>query len=89
MIENVNVIIMDMEYGIHEHLIQNHDGSYSILLNARDTRETREVSFAHALYHIVNGDFEKDNVQQIEADAHKKEGKYEGIAIQDYGDVAL
>lgn len=67
----INVIVMNLEYGMHEMVTANHDGSYTIFLNARDSHETRVASYSHALRHINNRDFEKHDVQQIEADCHK------------------
>ena len=61
-----------MEYGIHEQITQNHDGSYTVFLNARDSTEMNRMSFVHALCHIHNNDFEKYDVQEIEYEAHKK-----------------
>lgn len=67
----INVVYLNMEYGIHEQVTQNHDGSHTIFLNARDSDEVNRLSYIHALYHIKNHDFEKHDVQAIEAEAHK------------------
>lgn len=72
----INVVYLNMEYGIHEQVTQNHDGSYTIFLNARDSDARNRMAFIHALYHIQNHDFEKYDVQEIESEAHKRE---EGI----------
>lgn len=69
---NINVVYLNMEYGIHEQVTQNHDGSYTIFLNSRDSYEMNRFSYLHAMYHITNGDFEKYDVQEIETEAHKK-----------------
>lgn len=66
----VNVVVMDMEYGIRESVHQNRDGSYTIFLNARYSDETLKRAYLHAIDHIKNHDWEKTDVQQIEADAH-------------------
>ena len=66
----INVIYLNMEHGIHEQVTSNHDGSYTIFLNARDSRAMNVLSYRHALEHILKGDFEKDDVQQIESEAH-------------------
>ena len=68
----INVVYLNMEYGIHEQITQNHDGSYTVFLNARDSTEMNRMSFVHALCHIHNNDFEKYDVQEIEYEAHKK-----------------
>lgn len=67
----INVVYLNMEYGIHEQVTQNHDGSYTIFLNARDSSEMNRASYDHALYHINNNDFEKADVNLIEYEAHK------------------
>lgn len=69
---NINVVYLNMEYGIHEQVTQNHDGSYTIFLNSRDSYEMNRFSYIHAMHHITNGDFEKFDVQEIETKAHKK-----------------
>lgn len=45
---------------------------YTIYINAHLSQEGRQRAYIHALRHIENGDFEKENVQSIEADAHGK-----------------
>ena len=49
----------------------NEDGSYTILIRDDLPREEQLRAYAHALRHIQGNDFEKDNVQEIEKDAHK------------------
>ena len=66
----INVVVMSMEYGLHEMIVSNHDGSYTVFLNARDSNERRIQSYHHAIRHLERGDFEKDSVQQIESEAH-------------------
>ena len=72
-----------MEYGIHEQITQNHDGSYTVFLNARDSTEMSRMSFVHALCHIHNNDFEKYDVQEIEYEAHKNTALGLGLGPQD------
>ena len=67
----INVVVMNMEHGIHEMIVANHDGSHTIFLNARDSNERRMESYCHALSHLKHDDFDKDDVQQIEADCHR------------------
>ena len=68
---------MNLDHGIHELITLNKDGSYTIFLNARDSRERQVMSYYHALGHIENRDFEKSDVQEIEHEAHKSEVNYE------------
>ena len=51
-------------------IIKNEDGSYTILINAKLSDQGQLLAYEHALRHIINEDFEKENVQEIEADAH-------------------
>jgi DNA-directed RNA polymerase specialized sigma54-like protein len=69
-LENINVQIMDMDTMVPEHLVKNEDNSYTIFLNARLSKENQLKSYYHALRHINENDFCKENVQKIEYEAH-------------------
>ena len=69
-LDNIYVYPHDLELGIYEQVIQNPDDSYTILINTRYNQETQINAYLHALEHIRCHDFEKTDVQQIEADAH-------------------
>lgn len=43
---------------------------YTILINAVLSREEQQKAYKHALRHIKKGDFDRFDVQQIEAEAH-------------------
>ncbi len=66
----INVQLLNMDTKIPEHLVKNADDSYTIFLNARLSQESRVKSYYHALRHIQKQDFEKQNVQDIEIQAH-------------------
>lgn len=68
--EDINIQIMNMDTKIPEHLIKNDDDSYTIFLNARLSYENRIKSYHHALEHIKNNDFSRENVQEIESRTH-------------------
>lgn len=68
--ENIYVHLLDMDTKIPEHLIKNDDDSYTIFINARLSHESRLKSYLHALNHIMNDDFSKKDVQEIESFAH-------------------
>lgn len=55
----------------HEMCIENEDGSYTILINAKLSAEEQRDAYQHALYHIEHNDFEKPDVQKIEYEAHR------------------
>lgn len=70
---NVNTILMDMDVLIPEHIVRNSDDSYSIFINARLSHDRQLDAYKHALKHIENDDFEKQNVDKIELEAHNFE----------------
>lgn len=71
--EDINVQVIDMDVMIPEQVVKNHDGSYTIFLNARYSHEYNLKSYQHAVEHINNGDFDREcgDVQVIEAAAHE------------------
>lgn len=71
MIPVINVQILDLKTTCGTELVTpNEDGSYTVLINARMSYEAQRKALLHALGHILNDDFGKENVQQIEAAAH-------------------
>lgn len=71
MTNDINIQMIDMDVMIPEQIVQNSDGSYTIFLNARLNHEHHLQTYAHALSHIINRDFDKQDVQEIEYDAHR------------------
>lgn len=67
----INTFLIDFK-GLkgNEMVCANEDDSYTILINARLSQEGRLRAYLHAMKHIFGNDFEKDNVQSIEATAH-------------------
>lgn len=69
--EDINVFLIDFKGSkVREEVCQNEDGSYSIFINARLSYEAQREAYSHAMGHILNNDFQKQDVQQIEAEAH-------------------
>lgn len=68
---DVNVVTMDFPGRGNEMVVLNEDGSYTILINARLSYEGQLRAYEHAMRHIRENDFNKDNVQAIEARAHE------------------
>ena len=64
------MILLDDSCGIPGSVWHNTDDSYTIFIDAKLTRERQEEVFNHELNHVLNHDFEKNNVQQIESVAH-------------------
>ena len=67
---DINTRLIDMDVLVGEQVIKNNDDSYTILLNARLSHERQLECYRHALLHISNDDFEKDNADEIEYKAH-------------------
>lgn len=72
MLIDYQVIFLD-GMNVNEAVTENEDGSYTIFINERLCEEKRLKSFKHALNHITNFDFQKDDVQEIEINAHSYE----------------
>ena len=76
MIEVVNIGYLEhAPASFHGMVVKDDDGFYTILLDPNDTYEQRLRTFRHELEHILNDDFAKLDVQEIEAIAHGKEEK--------------
>ena len=58
---------------VRESVVINEDGSYTIFIDASLSHEEQKEEFLHALKHIMNEDFSKDDVQKIEKYAHNIE----------------
>ena len=70
--DDVTVVLLDFpkRKKVHEAVTENEDGSYSVFIDARLSSDGQLREYEHALKHIENGDFEKPDVQLIEAAAH-------------------
>lgn len=68
---DVNVVLINFPNSGKEMVVPNEDGTYTILINARLSHDSQLKAYAHAMKHITNNDFEKDNAQAIETIAHE------------------
>ena len=59
MTPDVNVYMNDLPTTIPAFVVSNSDGSYTIILNARLSREQHLKSYEHEMNHILNGDYER------------------------------
>ena len=66
----INTVLLDMDTGIYEQVSQNSDGSYTIFLNSRYNDAVLRDAYLHAIGHIKRHDWEKTDVQEVEAVAH-------------------
>lgn len=55
---------------IKSQITKNEDGSFSVFINAKLNYESRLKAYEHELRHIKQNDFDKENVQEIERNAH-------------------
>lgn len=72
MTDDVYVYIVDLPDGINEMVTPCATG-YTVYIDDKLSPEGKRVAYRHALYHIVNHDFEKSDVNDIEVNAHRKE----------------
>lgn len=69
--EDISVHFVDFHgTGIDEQVILNQDGSYTILIDARASYEAQAEAYEHAMSHIREMDFQKNDVQLIESESH-------------------
>ena len=64
--EAIGVYFLDMDSLIHEQVVFNEDGSFSIFINSRLNHERQMLAYQHALKHIMNDDFCKECADDIE-----------------------
>lgn len=55
---------------VHEAVTPNEDGSVTIFLDKNASSESQRKHFLHVMKHLMGNDFEKEDVQKIEAEAH-------------------
>ena len=72
--DDIKVVLIDFpKKKVRENVVENADGSYTIFIDARLSTDQQREKFEHGLKHIEDGDFEKADVQLIEAAAHGME----------------
>lgn len=69
---DINTQLIDMDVLISEQIVRNRDDSYTIFLNSRLNHERQMAAYWHAINHIKNGDFDKENADVIEQKAHRQ-----------------
>ena len=71
MTPDVNIILLNLPVKEKEAVTENEDGSFTIIINSRLSNDEQFKAYRHAMRHIENDDFQKDNVQTIETIAHE------------------
>ena len=64
--EDIGVYFLNMDTAVHEEVHLNTDGSFSIFINVRISHEQQMRAYHHAIKHIMENDFNKENVDDIE-----------------------
>ena len=68
----INTKVIDLPHDIHALTTVADDGSYVILLNARDTRAKNKQSYLHEIKHIQCGDmYISESADSVEYDRHR------------------
>ncbi len=70
--DEIYTYFVPMPAGVHEFVTPCADG-YTVYIDDSLDESQRLKAFCHALKHVVNNDFEKSNVQEIEACTHGTE----------------
>ena len=66
-------VLIDLPTTIRGFARQNPDDSYTIVINARMSAEQQRKTGAHEMRHIIRGDFEKEDVDSIEWENHRRD----------------
>ena len=68
--DDIYVYLVDLPPSVTE-MVTPCDFGFTIYLNAKLSYVDRVRAYIHALEHVERNDWEKDNVQRIELEAHK------------------
>jgi len=68
--DNVYVYLVDLPGPVNEAVTPCEDG-YTIYIDPRQSDDGIHRSYDHAIGHIRERDFEKEDVQEIEGNAHR------------------
>ena len=58
---------------VKETIVKNEDDSYTIFIDASLSSVEQRNAFKHAMKHIIGNDFDKEDADNIEYDAHNME----------------
>lgn len=68
-----NLVLMDLDNEVGECICHNADDSFTVFINTRWSSEAQRHCFEHALDHVRHHDWDFDDVNEIEAKAHRRE----------------
>ncbi len=72
MTDDVFVYLVDLPDGIDE-MVTPCNGGYTVYIDSALDDIQRMKAYRHALWHIENDDFNKDDVNEIEMEAYRRE----------------
>ena len=70
---DIYVYQIDLPHGVREMVTPGTDDDFTVYINSRLSDTAKIHALAHAVDHCKNDDFSKDDVQQIELDAHGRD----------------
>ena len=70
MAEIITMFLRKAPASFHGSCVLNEDDTYTIILDPNDTRERQLQAYMHELKHLRNGDFGREDIDQIEKEAH-------------------
>lgn len=65
----INVVYADLPPKVKAFTVCQ-DGYYTIVLNQNLSKAQNQISYLHELDHIIKDDFNKEDIQKIEHEAH-------------------
>jgi len=68
--EDIFVSLINLPDGTNEAVSSNEDGTFSIFINARLSRDGQLRAYNHALKHIQRNDFHKEAIPDVQAIEH-------------------
>ena len=72
--DEIYTYFVSMPAGVHEFVTPCVDG-YTVYIDESLDEKHRMVAFRHAMKHVRNNDFRKEDVQVIEACTHERDGR--------------
>ena len=73
--DEIYTYFVPMPAGVHEFVTPCVDG-YTVYIDESLDETHRMAAYRHAMKHVNNNDFKKDDAQEVEASAHGTEGKH-------------
>lgn len=68
----VYIYYLDMPCSIDSNIVENPDGTFTIYLNSRMTRERNIEGYLHEMIHLCNGDLTgTSNIHDVENEARE------------------